>query len=235
MTAPVSHGFPDWGRYQARAGKLFDLQLIFGQVGARTFGPYFVGDVRHLGLSLVVGTSGASIDLEYYADATLTFLMGQDHVTLLAGGVFERTVPALGPYFIIRFTPNASPFDIAMRIWQADDPSTPFALTAIDNILVSQVAVPHAPGVTSLDIVNARAGPANMYVRLPAVQSEVRLSSCSPAGVLTFLTSVVTPDVSGDRRIYLPNTGLRVEWINTTAVNQDFSVVVTVQMGFPTG
>jgi hypothetical protein len=122
MTSPGPQGFPDYGRLFTQANVLYDSE-INKSISAQThIGPFFVGNVEHVGLTLFAYNHGARFTFSYFADAALAVGLQVETIDLRPGTSFEETIPVLGPWLQVTVDLTAYPDHVDFQLWHAAGP-----------------------------------------------------------------------------------------------------------------
>src|SRR5258706_7317529 len=107
MTAPLAHGYPDFGRFTAGADKLLADLSVAGLNVLTSYGPYFVGDVQFARLQFVAQVNHFACELQFYSDSTLSTFTAREAFSLRQGDTYNHAFPALGPYLMLNVDPSA--------------------------------------------------------------------------------------------------------------------------------
>lgn len=231
MTAPVPSGFPDFGRYQAQAAKVYAIGNFVSSAVAFTVNLGYVGDVPYLGISIFAETTNWVMQLSFFQNADFTGSIIDHWVTLRTGDQFAKTLPVLGPYAQVTFTPVGGAGALDYTFVQAVTTYQPLSFDADDNILFSERAVNHAAGTTALEGSKIWPGEAVLYGILPAAACELRLNSVDATGSARLIAHILGNNIQAERRVFLPATHLQLQFINGGAGPLAFTAVVTAAIG----
>lgn len=230
MTAPVASGYPDFGRYQAQATKIYADSSQAGAVNPITIDLGYVGDVAQLG-TRILNTGGTFVmDMAFHDDGTYTNEIGDHSFSFRTGDSMARTVPVLGPFCRVTIIPVTTPVTVEWKFYQAANAWASFDNDTTANVLASAEASAAAPGVTAIECSSIWPGEAILFARLPGVLSAVSVYGVSSAGSLTFLTSIQGTGIEGERRVILPAQHIRLHLANTSGVNQNFTYSLTANL-----
>lgn len=231
MTAPLPHGYPDFGRYQAGADKLL-ARLNVDPIGAgTTYGPYFVGDVTHVRVYFAPLVGNFNGIVRFYDDAALTNLLAEEGFSAWSNDVFHQSFPALAAYMVLRVSPVGAGQSFSATISTAHANWRPVGINYNSPILFSQADINHAVGTTNLDAVNVYPGPASFHGQAAVAGCQMSLQALDAGGTVYHLARIHNVDGIATRLLYLPPMHIRLVILNTTAAVQLFSYAVTVKSG----
>lgn len=118
MTAPASHGYPDWGRSISAA----DIEVLAGTTvitaSPTTIGPFFVGNFTYLYAELLTAVNAAQFEFIWRPSETSPFSVARRAVTSLPAIEADGTLPNLGPWVEIEVSVAATPTTVTHRVWQ---------------------------------------------------------------------------------------------------------------------
>src|SRR5688572_17716819 len=98
MTTPVQVGYPDWGRYSARATKVYVNAAATASVGLLdNYGPFYVGDVPYLGIAIQSDQPLQTI-ITTYSDESATVQLGFHSIDVRANGQADIILPVFGAF-----------------------------------------------------------------------------------------------------------------------------------------
>lgn len=231
MTAPIAHGYPDFGRFQATADKILDN--LVGQVinGTNLYGPYFVGDVDCVRIKFLPQTNNFGVVLRYYDSAALTNLLSEDSFSCFAGDLYNQSTPALGPYLSIRVTPSAAASIFDMGVFTSRGPWRPIGNDPKRTILFQGDAVAHPAGTTLLDANLIAPGAAEFYARCSVAGLEVNLQAVEPTGAVYHLGKIASLENTATRSVFLPPMHIQLRIANGTGAPALFGYSVTTRPG----
>lgn len=230
MTAPVATGYPDFGRYQAQATKIYAQATIGGVVASFSLVPGYVGDIAHMGVRIVNIAGRFVVTISFYSDPARTLNLGNHQISMRDGDILSRTFPVLGPFCDIFFFAVGTPISATYAFYQSTVPYSPLDTSPTANVLGSENLVLHPPGLTTVDCSYILPGPASLFGALPPVASWIAVYAVDAFGALTFLTRVFGNGIEGYREFFLPASHIRVELNNTSAINQTFLWALTADI-----
>lgn len=222
MTAPVQSGYPDFGRYQAQATKIYAQAVVNNRLTDLSIVPGYVGDIAHMGVRVVNISGQFVLTIAFYSDAARTLNLGNHQISMRDGDILSRTFPVLGPFCDIFFLAVGTPINMVYAFYQATVPYSPLDTSPIANVLGSENLVLHPPGLTTVDCSYILPGPAVLFGALPPVVSWIAVYAVDAFGALTFLTRVFGNGIEDYRELFLPASHIRVEINNTAAINHTF-------------
>lgn len=230
MTAPIASGFPDFGRYQAQATKIYSLSSNGAMVAPQVVPLGYVGDVANLGVRILNLAGTVLVDLSFHSDAAYTSEIGDHSISFRAGDLFARTLPVLGPFCRVTFTPVTTPVNVEWKFYQASAGWSSFDNDSTANVLAFDNLSLYAPGLTNVECAVVWPGAATLFAALPPVAAWVAVYGVSTGGARTFLTRVFGNGIEGERRFFLPAQHIQVEVNNTSGVNQNFIYSLTADI-----
>jgi hypothetical protein len=223
MTAPLPHGYPDWGRYEAGADKLLYQQTGVVVNASTDIGPFFLGDVPYFRISFGGATNNFRVTLNFYDTSALTSLIGQDCFDANAGDLYNRATPTLGAYLVVNVTPSAAASIFGMTLTTAHAPWVSNANDPASVILFEGVDVSHPIGITFVDASYVVPGWAQLHGRAIVAATEIDLYGSDYLGVLHFLNRIENANGMVTRAVFLPPMHLRLRIRNLTAGAQLFT------------
>jgi hypothetical protein len=116
VTTPIQHGYPDWGRFDARADVVLAVTSVINHAG-QDYGPFFVGHITHLAFYLGIGTRGVDVTFKFYSDAALSVQLGELIYSLAPGALASWSIPVTAPYLVVNFQPQGGNSDWDFRLW----------------------------------------------------------------------------------------------------------------------
>lgn len=230
MTAPIQSGYPDYGRFQAQSTKIYARATLGPTIAPTDVDLGYVGDIPYLGVSLADTLFNWTIRIGFYTDATYTTLLMSHNIQMRANDGFARTVPVLGPYCRVHFTPLGGAGTIFYQFIQAVTSYGPLDDGSLANVLFATFNTAFVAGTTFVEGVDIWQGEAVFYVELPGVNSDVRLNAVSAGGTTTVLTRVAGNGITAERRIFLPAQHLEVQVINTGAGPANFTFILSAKI-----
>lgn len=224
MTAPVEHGYPDFGRYRASADKVYFDATVADIDGATDYGPFFVGDVDYLSLFFSPTTNHFLVTLGFYdapsggANTGLFAFSARNTCTV------DQVVPVRGPYVIMTVQPNAVNGAFSALLASCPLHHSGGQAAGAGSLLISRTVAAIGAGATVTTLAQAtRQAPAVWSVSSPAATWVARLESITFQGVVTVLDRITQLSNEDARPIYLPHTTVQISVDNTTGVASTFS------------
>lgn len=238
MTAPIVHGYPDWGRFAARADVIYisDTSVVIG-AGDKVYDPIFVGNVRHLGFIFNMVTNNAAVRLDYYNDENLSTILGTQTIKTRVGGGFDFSLPVQGPWVQVFINFNATPaeYDLYMFSVSGNIASIQNGPAPIRIIGVGAFAIGAGATVT-LTSSRSYPGEAMWSVSSALATWTALLDTIDDLGVTNVLDAGNNTLNPLNRRVWLPAEQCRLRVTNTTAGAGTFTAaVVSAGMVWPTG
>ena len=223
MTQPIAAGFPDWARRDNVTDAMY--QATNDVIGAPvTYGPYYVGDVTHLGIFLSVAANDCRFDFRYYLEEGLINQLGASAIVLSDLGTCSVSVPVRGPWLTVSAFPGGVGTLAVIKVWSTGSNAFDMLLGATSNVVFAIDGTAIGAGATiNFDSPEAHPGPAYFMCHLEAgVSWRARLYSRN-FGVNTLLdyttNLALTP---ASKQLYLPPTPLRLTITNLDGVAHNF-------------
>jgi hypothetical protein len=215
MTAPVVHGFPDWGRYAAHATKIYTQQNGTTINGSTTYGPFFVGDQTHLAVVLNSSTDNLTLSLAYYIDEGGSALLGVQILGVAVDVGYAQSVPVLGPWVQVTVNPVTTPADIVLWLYGVAGNILQLLPDETSNLLVSQDVANIGAGAT-INTNSARVWPGEAFwqVFCNAASWAARVQSITAAGTINLVDYQDSNYVRTARQIFLPSCPTRLQLVN---------------------
>jgi hypothetical protein len=231
MTQPVPHGYPDFGRYSARADLLLTNQQNVAVNVDTNYVIGFVGGIEALGVSANSNGTGALWHFDYFSDDTYTLLLSRTSVETGSNRPFEKSLPTYGPFLRITLSPNAAGSTYTLVVWS----TTQFAISNNGqpqrSVLIGQTTVNIAAGATST-FTAARVWPggATWTVTGQTTGFRATLSHLSRAAVATVMDSIQRATLGTEHhQLFLPARVIEVAITNTSAGAANFDTYVTAR------
>lgn len=163
MTDPVPHGYPDWGRFQARADIILHQEFAVVLNAGVTRGRFFTGGVEHVAFRFDNGANQTTVTIQWYTTQTGGLELGAQIVETAVGGGFDFSVPVAGPWMAISITPSAFPTTITLVAWTVAGPIASSRLDMAPEVLYDTIAVVAAGAVVTTQILRTSPGMAHIY------------------------------------------------------------------------
>lgn len=231
MTAPIASDYPDWGRYQAQATKVYARADVVASTVDTTIDLGYVGDISNLGVYINCTVNSIVVSVDFFSDATGLLALGNHTFSLRQLTTFARTLPTLGPFCRVTFFIGVSPATYSYRFFQGGRPFTSFDNSSSANILLSDFGVTaFAPGNTNVDAGRVWPGEAELYAEIPAGGGYVALFGVSATGPETFITRITGGGTVASRRVFLPAQTPRIRVNNAAGVPALFVFALSAQV-----
>lgn len=230
MTAPVVHGFPDYGRYVARAAKIFtniENAAVSIQVD---HGPYFVGDIANIGIDYGAVSCDTRVIYSWYADQALTTLLGSHTFSVRGSGELNVAIPVIGPWLRVSVAPISGSGTYSLALFETSHATTRITWSSGDSVLsgVNDLSIPSL-GTTVVDIFRTWPGWASFTIITDATDWYARIFSINAFG--TSKLAAAWDEKSGTRsaQIILPPTMTALHVRNGDAAAKLFSWALVAQ------
>lgn len=229
MTAPVPHGYPDWGRYTAQA----DIELLgtsnLNLAAPVTFGRFFVGGVRHVAYVYSAGLNNSRVTLETYTAETGGTLLSEQVINCRTPGGFDFSVPVQGPWLAITITPVGGAISYDINVWTVAGNLASITSNLAPRYALSQTATAVAAAATVLtEVPYTYVGAGTWFVRCTAATFIARLQTVTAGGTVQNIDVWTEATPLGARRIYAPSFPMRLSVNNTSgaAATYDTGIIV---------
>jgi hypothetical protein len=218
VTVPIEHGYPDYGRYQARADVILLNENTTISVNT-TKGPFFVGGFTHLGIGMAIFGGVCTLQFDYLGDQAGAVQLASQLMSLRTDDTCAIAIPIMGPWVKLTISPGALPLDYLLSLWTAAGPGFGSPLGLNDNVLLSVDGVNvNAATTRTDDLVAIWPGEASFFADFPAgANFTIKLLSVDKAGATKLLAYVDQNTPQGNRNVFLPPTHLRVTSLNSDA------------------
>lgn len=225
MTQPVVHGYPDFGRFQARATKVY-LDTSGNYAGSDiTFGPFFVGDIEYLAHAFSSVTVNSSLFLEYYADDALSTFLGDHWVSCRAGVRSDMSLPVLGPWLSVRLHAFASPGSWTLALYEATGRLLSTYWSNSSTALINTIGVNIAAGGNTVIWAPViRAGRAVWRINPGATAWVADLIALEGSGTITIIDRITQLEGTTQQSAYLPAQTAGIRVFNNDAAAKTFNV-----------
>jgi hypothetical protein len=214
----VQHGYPDYGRFQARADViLLNENPVINADAVR--GPFFVGGFTHLGISAVVFAGTCELQFDYTGDEAGGILLASQFVSLRTDDSCAIAIPILGPWLELHINVGTVPLDFIIEMWTTAGPGFGNPLGLSTSVLLSVDGVNVNAAATRTDDLGAVwPGEASFFADFPAgANFTIKLLSVDKGGVTKLLAYVDQNTPQGNHSVFLPATHLRVTSLNSDA------------------
>lgn len=220
MTQPLAHDYPDWGR----SGSAADIKVMRADAvvinALTTYGPFFVGNYRHLELFMAGVGARTLMRLIWWADQALTENMGNDRIHVAAGGQADFHVPIGGPWLTVEVSGQGYPVTVSPQVYMSMVPRANF-LDAIGYapMLISQTAVAvAAAGSVAFNATSTLPGLATWAIDTDAAAWKARLQVTDITGSLIRIATARNGLYGGPALVHLPAAPARIVFDNLTGV-----------------
>jgi hypothetical protein len=224
MTAPVAHGYPDYGRYAARADKLIDQASAVTISATTTHGRYFVGDVPFVLPFLFADANHIRWRVQFYDAATGGNLLAGFAISTRQGSQFDATVPVVGPFMSLQITPSAANTTYSFILSTAHSAIFDSPTSATDNVLATINQSVAAGATVTSDSTRVWPGEATWFVRSTSTNWQFRIDTIDYLGAMLRVEHVALAAAGTQRGvIFLAPANMRLTVINGDAVAREFS------------
>lgn len=218
MTAPLGTGFPDYGRYSAQSTKTYLSELNVSIDATVDYGPYFVGDVTHIGLRFRANTNGFIVRLQFYADEALAIALGEFPFDFPTNANLFRSFPVVGAWVIVQVQPTGAGSFHDVVLTSARGEYVGARASTMPSLLVTQNFAPIGAGVIlTFDVDRVYEGIAVWTCYSTLATWAAALYARDRLGNLSHLDRCDNTDGHFSRSLILPGAPTRLTFQNTTA------------------
>jgi hypothetical protein len=235
MTAPISHGYPDFGRTLARANVIYHNFSDADIDASETLASRFCGDRAFLTFRFFAVTNHFNLRFEFWDSASGGSFLAVDIWSCRAGKFITGSIPVLGPWLRVVVAPSAVNSAYEFRVYGTDAPYWPDTGSSFNNNLYAQDGISIGAGATRTDnFALIWPGPATWHAASTAASWTSYLEAIDDVGTTSIIDRATqVQDGPGNRRlVYLPRALCRVRTTNNDASARTFFLFVT---GHPRG
>jgi hypothetical protein len=229
MTAPASHGYPDFGRYQAQADiKLLDQNAIV--ISADTnVNVGFVGNVPYLGVTFIATVQSIRAIFAFYADSTFTTATQNVAVDIQQGATFTDSIPVLGPFLQVQLQAGAYNATYSLKLYQTATGVKAQSGFYGRPILVNEAQASHAAGTTFITPGPCIVGEHHFRWRCAAAADVIQVETIDHGGTVKPLVRVTGADPIQSVLFFAPACSLRVRVTNSGAGAANYDVMLAAR------
>jgi hypothetical protein len=218
VTAPITQGYTDYGRYSARASKLYvnddNVALNFTVIR----GPFFVADIPYLAFLFDSFGTTVNFTMEYYLDSSLNIALGSQDVECAVDGGFDYSLPVQGPWVRFLIDPVSATGTYSLKVYEVAGPLANLRGSASNNILVATNSSVGAGATQTFASTRTVPGEAHWFTESAVATWTSRVESVDALGVTTIIDEI-RQVAAGDkgRQIFLPSTPCQIVITNSSA------------------
>lgn len=217
MTSPVSHGYPDYGRFMAGADKLLASDTQVGVNASTIYPRLFVGDVDYVSVFLRSLINHFAFTLRFLDANVGGNLLSQQVCSVRNATEFDATIPTAGPFLELEATPSGAGSSFQRSFATAHSPHIGMRSGYNDPILISFNQVIGAGANATFNALRVYAGEAHWFTESAADDWTSRLETFDYAGasiiIDEFHTNIVTDK---GRQVFVPPVNMRIVVTNFT-------------------
>jgi hypothetical protein len=227
MTQPIGTGYPDFGRYIAHSQKLY-ADLTVADIDAATdYGPYFVGDVPHIGVRFTATTLNHFVFFRWQMDQPGTVFLADDSCVVNQGNLLGTSLPVKGPWLRIGVTPSAANAAFTLKLWSLVEAASFGLSDPKANILLGTFNTAVAAGATStLNSLRPWPGAAVWTVFTALATWEAQLGTVDFGAAFNPIDSVNQANPNPSRSLFLPMEPVRTTFTNNTGAAGTYRLAV---------
>lgn len=230
MTAPISHGYPDFGRYIATADKL--ISQVTGNVidAVTTHGRFFVGDVSYLVIFMTTSINHAQWRIRFWDSATGGNLLAGHTFSIRATGNFDGSVSVLGPWVEIQVTPSAVDTEYTYIMSTAHRPVFNNVNSATDPVLLAANSNIGAGASLTVTATRIWPGEAHWFTESAVATWTSRVETIDYLGTAIIIDEMRKVAAGDDgRRIFLPPCNIQMVVTNQSGGAGTFRFAVVAR------
>lgn len=218
MTQPTPHGYPDFGRYIARADKRYLSTGIVVTDNDIDYSLGFVGDVESLATSIFANVVGCSFTYTFYLNSDLTGRLTSYELTVAPAESLRTSLPVLGPYCVVTASPQGLGGSNQCNVWSGVRGAINTDTLAVSATIIRQNQVNIGAGITNTFAASRGwPGSAIWTVSSAAASARATLNSISAGVTQPFDSMLFTAPGTQSHRVFLPGTSIRATVQNTGA------------------
>lgn len=234
MTAPIAHGYPDWGRYAARSDVLLLDLTGEAYTGVVTHQLGFVGGYEGIAFSFIAVVGPYRVRISYGTTALSSSIVTQYTFEFQSGGMTNVVLPILGPYCFIevRGTGASTTYTITASTSQRDAIDQPASGKA--NAIINNYGQPIGAGATATATASVIwPGGAYLVVYCTGNNWVADVSALSYTGGNNFIDYLVSNGATETQHfLFLPCSQIQVRVTNNSGIAQTYYVFL---VGRPIG
>lgn len=220
MTAPIPHGYPDWGRVAAVSDKIIYADTPSGINGLVTYDRVFVGDAPFIGMALRPTTHHFEFRFLFYDDESAGNLLTGQFFSVRNGSDLMLTIPVAGPWLEMSALPSTSGAAFDRTVWTASSANLYDRNNFVGSILLNHNANVGAGTTVSVSATRVAPGEAYWSVRSLATNWEMRLETVDYTGTVRRIENASSLGSAIQRGgIFLPPIDARVTLVNNDAAS----------------
>jgi hypothetical protein len=232
MTSPEAHGYPDWGRFAARADVILNVDEALVLNADLTRGNYFVGNVEHVAFSFSGGAQPCNISVYWLADAAANVTLARQVITTRGNGGFDHTLPVAGPWMQIVISPVAFPTTVDLLIWTAAGPLASLGAPMAPEVLIAASNNVGAGANVTTTASRTAPGMAHFHAESALATWFATVDSIDAGGTVTRLAVRSQATALQTQLLFLPSDAVQIVRGNGTgASGQIIATLVRSGMG----
>jgi hypothetical protein len=229
VTAPLEHGYPDYGRFTAQQ----DIRILsVVNTDLDTFETHpmvFTGHIPYLYMLAASAAQHMSFSFTWFADLAGAIIIQSQTIDVRAGDTFDGTIPNFGPFVQVTVSSSAANGSYGLDLISSNVPKRTPNAGHVGNLLLRVTSQSIGAGATRTDVINTISpGPATWSVDTNVADWFSEIEAIDQAGT-TYLIDRLEEKAGNQRRlIFLPPCSVRVRTGNNTAAAGTFYITVGV-------
>lgn len=218
MTAPVAHGYPDYGRTSARANVLYH-DVTDADIDAQEALPRkFVGDRAYIQFFFSADTNHFDLSFTYSIGSAGQQTTATQKFSCRQGGSIESSDPVKGPYVSVVVTPSAVNSAYTFKMWGTDGPSHQGSNDDFGNLLYDQDGISIGATTTRTDEISVVwPGPASFFVVSTAASWTSYVEGINKSGTVRHIARRSQVSPVEPQLFFLPRSTVRIRTTNNDA------------------
>lgn len=237
MTQPISHGYPDYGRYSATSD--IEIADIVADVvnPNRAYGPFFVGHTLFMCLSMTATTGRFNYLLSYSKDNPSTKVVASQQAVAPQGGPSRLVFPVLGPWLTITATPHAAPGTHTMYAFTVPSGASIVGPVGTDPLFNSGGFFNIGAGGNATFLFSHMfQGEASVWTHTTAANGLIEIQCIDGTGTPALLACGSNTGVGNPKEehfdIMLPPRALQIQCFNNDAATKEFAFSIIGRPGY---
>lgn len=230
MTSPVSHGYPDFGRYRATADKVLIAQTAAVINAPQTLSRLFVGDTPYVFISLSPAVNHFHCRIDFYDAPSAGNRFSGQALSVRLNQAASWTIPVAGPWMEVILTANAYPATYTLRMDTAHVPYSGLAGEHDGNILLAANQNILAGASATVTAIRVWPGEAHWFCESAVATWTARVETLDYLGTATIIDEMRKTAAGDDgRQIFIPPISVQMVVTNQSAGAGTFRFAVVAR------
>lgn len=227
MTQPISHGYPDYGRYAATSDVLL-LERTNENIAALTqYSPFFTGNLQYIMVYTGTNVTRKNVRLMWLDAESGGNTIAEDGLIQESGRVDTLPFPVLGPWLRVIVDLSAYADTHTIKVFSIPTGSSVVNSLGVGTVMIQQPLTVVAGGtIQNVSATRLFAGEATLSTYADGTLCSVHVQIRDLGG--TWTTVYISSDVAGGSTraqihpVMIPPVPVRAQFHNNNAGNQNF-------------